>query len=84
MYPAFSLRPGGPLDICTLCEVLKCELNPHLGTAWLEDKPLFTAVGFQSNGVHTLFVTLPGEPLSELGSQVRADGLGLGFDDVFL
>jgi len=75
---------GGPLDICTLCEVLKCDLNAHLGSSWLENKPRFTAINFSSGGKTTLFVTMPGEPLSELGKQVRGDGLALGFDDVFL
>jgi hypothetical protein len=78
------IATGGPIDICTLCEVLKCDLNPHLGSSWLENKPRFTAINFMTGGKSTLFVTMPGEPLSELGKQVRGDGLDLGFDDVFL
>lgn len=78
------LSPGGPLDICTLCEVLHCEFNPHLGSQWLENKPTFTAINFNSRNRTTLFVTMPGEPLYNLGLEVRGDGLAMGFDDVFL
>lgn len=75
---------GGPLDICTLCEAIHCDLNLHLPSSWLEDDPLFTAVRFDANGKSSLMVTMPGEPLSELGNEVRADGTSLGFDHVLL
>ena len=35
---------GGPLDICSICAVLHCDLNPHLNTAWLNENPRFTAI----------------------------------------
>ncbi|EGD78316.1 hypothetical protein PTSG_09383 [Salpingoeca rosetta] len=75
---------GGPLDICTLCEVIHCDLNLHLGSSWIENAPRFTAIRFDVDGSKTLMVTMPGEPLSELGTEVRIDGVGLGFDRVLL
>jgi len=75
---------GGPLDICSICMVLRCDLNLHLDEAWLEQNPRFTAVSFEILGNHTLMVTLPGEPLVELGWQVYNDTLKMGFDNTFL
>jgi len=77
-------KSGGPLDICTLCEILQCDLNLHLDSAWVEQDPMFTAISFGVNGKNTLLVTLPGEPLVELGWQVRNDTQDMGFDDTFL
>eukprot|EP01100_Stratorugosa_tubuloviscum_P003848 TRINITY_DN1936_c0_g2_i1.p1 TRINITY_DN1936_c0_g2~~TRINITY_DN1936_c0_g2_i1.p1 ORF type:complete len:480 (-),score=253.66 TRINITY_DN1936_c0_g2_i1:80-1519(-) len=80
----FNCTSGGPLDICSICEVIHCEFNPHLGSAWLEDKPRFTAFRLTINSKDAVFVTLPGEPLLELGWWVRNDTLDLGFDTTFL
>ena len=30
---------GGPLDICTLCRILGCDINAHLYSAWIEQDP---------------------------------------------
>jgi len=75
---------GGELDVCTLCAILQCDLNVHMPASWLEDNPRFTAVRFMANGKSTVLVTLPGEPLLELGWWVRNDTLDLGFDQTFL
>jgi len=75
---------GGPLDICTICEILRCDLNLHLDEAWLEQSPRFTALSMEIAGKTTLMVTLPGEPLVELGWQVYNDTLKMGFDNTFL
>jgi len=75
---------GGPLDICSICEILRCDLDLHLDEAWLEQNPRFTAVSFELGGKTTLMVTLPGEPLVELGWQVYNDTLKMGFDNTFL
>jgi len=75
---------GGPLDICTLCEILRCDVNVHLGPAWIEQNPRFTAVRI-SNGIkNTVFVTVPGEALVELGWWIRNDTLKLGFQETFI
>lgn len=75
---------GGPLDICTICKVLQCDLNAHLDSAWIENEPRFTAIRFGIGGRHILLVTLPGEPLYELGQQVYGDMAALGFDHTIL
>jgi hypothetical protein len=75
---------GGPLDICTLCQVLDCELNPSLDSNWLENMPRFTAVRFNGNGKNAVLATMPGEPLSQLGFEVRSDLKALGFDTALL
>eukprot|EP00003_Mantamonas_plastica_P025806 TRINITY_DN513_c0_g1_i15.p3 TRINITY_DN513_c0_g1~~TRINITY_DN513_c0_g1_i15.p3 ORF type:complete len:441 (-),score=141.77 TRINITY_DN513_c0_g1_i15:4571-5893(-) len=75
---------GGPLDICTFCEFFKCDLNAHLPDNYVENQPWFTAVRFDFQGQHWVMVTMPGEPLIELGWQVRNDTKALGFDQTFL
>jgi len=75
---------GGPLDICTICSALNCALNEHLGSAWIENTPRFTAIRFQIGTVNTVIVTMPGEPLLELGWWVRNDTQKLGFDQTLL
>jgi len=75
---------GGPLDICTICTILRCDLNVHLGPAWIEQNPRFTAVRMTQDGVkNTVFVTVPGEALVELGWWIRNDTLKLGFQETF-
>eukprot|EP00047_Mylnosiga_fluctuans_P005565 m.241238 g.241238 ORF g.241238 m.241238 type:complete len:464 (+) comp13811_c0_seq1:57-1448(+) len=75
---------GGPLDICTICRILKCDANLHLGPAWMEEDPTFGAFRFTVDGTSSLMVTMPGEPLTELGSEVRNATLALGFDTILL
>jgi hypothetical protein len=75
---------GGPLDICSLCLVLKCDLPIALGESWVEQNPRFTAVSFEIQGKKSIMVTMPGEPLIELGWIVRNDTAALGFDNTFL
>jgi len=75
---------GGELDICTLCAVLQCDINAHMPESWIEDDPRFTGIRFDVHGVSTVVVTLPGEPLIELGWWVRNDTQDLGFDLTFL
>jgi hypothetical protein len=75
---------GGPLDICSLCAVLNCDLDLRLGSAWLENQPRFSALRLKIDSSNTVMVTMPGEPLVELGWWVRNDTLKLGFDKTFL
>jgi hypothetical protein len=75
---------GGPLDICSICRVLDCDANIALDESWVEENPRFTALNWQVNGKKIGMVTLPGEPLIELGWMVRNDTLELGFDNSFL
>ena len=42
--PGAGAGPGGPLDICTLCRVLHCDVNAHLNSGWIEETPRFTAI----------------------------------------
>jgi len=75
---------GGFLDICTFCRILNCEFNPHLPSAWLSNYPRFTAFSFVINNKKSVIVTMPGEPLVELGWWVRNDTLDMGYDVTFL
>ncbi|XP_065846557.1 neutral ceramidase A-like [Oscarella lobularis] len=75
---------GGPLDICSLCRVLRCDVNLHLDSAWIEESPTFTALNISIGGNHTLMVTVPGEALLELGWNIRNDSLKLGFTNTLL
>lgn len=70
---------GGDMDICTICRMIGCALNPDLGSAWLENNPRFSAVRFTIGGTPTVMVTMPGEPLLELGWWVRNDTLNAGY-----
>jgi hypothetical protein len=64
--------------------VLRCDLNAHLPDNWVENQPRFTAVRFDINGVKSVVVSMPGEPLLELGWWVRNDTAAMGFDTTFL
>jgi len=75
---------GGPLDICTMCTFLRCDENPELGSAWIEDDPKFSAFSLQVNGINTAVVSIPGEALVALGFAIRRDMAELGFDQTFL
>jgi len=75
---------GGPLDICSLCLVLGCDINAHMYSSWIEQTPVFTAISFVINGVSTVAVSIPGEALVELGWWIRNDTLDLGFNQTFL
>eukprot|EP00042_Codosiga_hollandica_P023055 m.89246 g.89246 ORF g.89246 m.89246 type:complete len:400 (-) comp51029_c0_seq1:339-1538(-) len=75
---------GGPLDICTLCKAIHCEVNPRLNTGWIDESPRVTALRFSAFGNNTLMVTIPGEALWDLGNEIRNDTLSMGYSDVFL
>jgi len=77
---------GGPIDICGICKILDCDVNLHLGSAWIEQSPRFTAFRFNINGKQTVVVSIPGEALTGLGKQIYSDlgKSGLGFDQVLL
>lgn len=75
---------GGPFDICSICAIVGCDLNLRGGQAWVEELPRFTSFRFDINGQKTLFTTIPGEAIVELGWQIRNDSLSLGFDNTFL
>eukprot|EP01104_Vermistella_antarctica_P016348 TRINITY_DN554_c7_g1_i1.p1 TRINITY_DN554_c7_g1~~TRINITY_DN554_c7_g1_i1.p1 ORF type:complete len:522 (-),score=121.45 TRINITY_DN554_c7_g1_i1:264-1829(-) len=76
---------GGPLDVCSICEVMHCDENIHLGPAWVEQQPMFSAVRWDIHGNKTLLVSIPGEALVELGWQIYNDTLiDLDFDQVLL
>jgi len=75
---------GGPLDICTFCEILRCDLNPHLYSSWIDQFPRFTAFSFVINGISTVTVSMPGEALLELGWWIRNDTFDMGYNQTFL
>jgi hypothetical protein len=76
---------GGFLDICTFCAAVRCDANLHLPSSWIENAPRFTAVKFTTgDSKNWLLATLPGEPLLELGWQVRNISKDLGFDGMIL
>jgi len=75
---------GGPLDVCTLCRILDCDLNAHMYSNWIENDPRFTAFRFTINDVNTVITSMPGEALVELGWWVRNDTKDLNFDITFL
>jgi len=75
---------GGPLDICSICEVLNCELPLRMDSAWITNDPVFTAFSINVNKEITLVVTLPGEALVELGWEIYNDSASLGYDRTFL
>ena len=80
----FNCTSGGPLDVCSICEIIGCVDNAHMPSSWIEDNPVFTAFRFRIVNQQTLFVSMPGEPLVELGNQVRRDAKALGFSNAFL
>jgi len=75
---------GGPLDICTICSILDCDLNIEAGPAWVEEVPFFSAFSFLINGKNTVVVSIPGEALVQLGTEIRSDMSKLGFNQTIL
>jgi len=75
---------GGPINICSICAFLNCDLNLHLGSSWIENQPRFTAIRFTLNGKNNVIVSIPGEALHDLGIEIRTDTTKLGFDKTFL
>jgi len=75
---------GGPLDICSICKILNCEIDTHFPESWWDQTPKFTAFSFQINNVKTLMSSIPGEAIVELGWWLRNDSLDLGFHQNFL
>jgi len=75
---------GGPIDICTFCVIFKCDINEHLYENWVEQFPKFTALRFDINSISTVVVSMPGEPLLELGWWIRNDTQKLGFNNTLL
>jgi len=71
---------GGPLDICTICQILDCDANIELGPGWVMNRPLFNAFRFGIRGNYSVIVSVPGEALVELGWWIRNDTLDLGYD----
>ncbi len=72
--------------ICLLCETkfLHCHADVQLDHKWVETTPKFTGIRIKLNGVNYGIVTAPGEPIQELGRQIKTDGKSLGFDQVLL
>jgi len=75
---------GGAIDICTFCAIFQCDVNEHLYDNWVETMPKFTALRFDINSISTIVVSMPGEPLLELGWWIRNDTLALGFHNTLL
>ncbi len=77
---------GGFLDMCTVCRLLRCDLNARFNGGWLPTLAKYSSVrldiGVPAKSV--AFVTLPGEPLLELGWIVRNTTQALGFNLTFL
>ena len=71
----------GGIDVCSVFKHL--DLNLHLGPSWVETVARYTAVHASTGGQSFAMVTLPGEALSKVGSQIRADAAQLGFHTVF-
>ena len=70
---------GGPLDICTLCDILDCDANIHLPSSWVEESARFTALDIL-NGESHILVSIPGEALTSVGFNIRKDIENLGYN----
>jgi hypothetical protein len=71
---------GGPLEICTICHYLNCDLNLHLGSHWVENNARFNAIKLNVANTDHMIITIPGEALSQLGKEIRLDAKKLGFN----
>jgi len=75
---------GGPFNICTICNVIKCTADLRLNASWVENTPRFTGISLAVGGKRAVIASIPGEALLELGNWIRADSRTLGFDTTFL
>jgi hypothetical protein len=75
---------GGILDVCSWCSAkfLNCDLNLHLGSNWVENKPRFNAIRLNIAGQDHVIVTVPGEALTELGYQIKNNAHEIGFPKI--
>lgn len=67
----FNCTSGGPLDICSYCAKMDCNFNPQMDSSWVENNPVFSAFRIRVENNNTLFTSIPGEALVELGFQIR-------------
>lgn len=65
------------INLCTVFKHLS--LNVHLGDGWVECNPRFSSLIMSVAGERFLLVSAPGEPLTQLGREVRSDAEALGF-----
>jgi len=70
---------GGPFNICSICEVIKCAADLRLDATWVENTPRFSGVSITVGGKRTIIATVPGEALIELGGWIKSDGASLGY-----
>jgi hypothetical protein len=75
---------GGPIDICTICRVLDCDANIHLGSGWVENSFRFSAMRFDIAGDKWALATLPGEPLLQMGWWTRNATRDMGYKGMVL
>ncbi|KNC56090.1 uncharacterized protein AMSG_02103 [Thecamonas trahens ATCC 50062] len=75
---------GGPLDICSFCEILDCDANLHLDEEWLDENPWYVAARFDIGDKHIGAVTIPGELLTTPGDALRADMKAMGYTDAMI
>ncbi len=72
--------------ICVLCEnkFFECSEDVQLDNRWVEDQLKFTSVSLSLGNQKYAIVTAPGEPIQELGKQIKADGVAKGYNHVLL
>jgi len=75
---------GGPMNICSICEVLKCVVDLQLNGSWVENTPRFAGLRINVDNRVLGVASVPGEALSELGTWIKTAGKELGYTDTLI
>ena len=59
-------------------------MNAHMPQTWITNKPQFTAFEIAFAAKKSVFGTMPGEPLLQLGWWFRNETIKMGWDTTFL
>ena len=80
----FNCTNGGPLDICTICDILNCDVDVALGPGWIESKAVFGGYSMQIKGKFYGILTVPAEMIYTFGQSLKPQFQKLGFEDVMI
>jgi len=75
---------GGFLNICTICEVLKCTLDLQLNGSWVENVPRFAGMRITVDNKIIGVASVPGEAIQELGTWIKDAGKSLGYQETLI
>jgi hypothetical protein len=73
---------GGEIDVLVFLDAYDIDIGTTvtLSSSWVENELHFQAIRIGK----TLLSSVPGEPIYDVGSDIRTDALGMGYEKVFI